>query len=461
MTARGSTLAQPAHDERRAPPLHAVRGPAVRDRARRRRTRAALLVADLLALALAALATGRLSWLAAAPALALLARLHGLYDRDELVLRKTTLDEAPRLAQVAVLVALGLWLAHAPGATRPALVAFAVTLLAAAIPARAAARRATIALLPPERCLFVGSLAACERLRTMLAGPGVHAQLAACVPPRADDPAALHELLAQTDAERALIDPHALPPDEMLDAVRAAKALGLRVTLLPRVLDVVGGAVVFDDLDGATVLGVRRFGLDRAQRATKRAFDLAVALLALAATAPLMALIAAAIAIETGRPLLFRQQRVGRDGQPFDILKFRTMVPGAEARRAELRDRHGLQGDLFKLVDDPRVTRVGRLLRATSLDELPQLLNVVRGEMSIVGPRPLVLDEDAQITGWDRRRLHLTPGMTGMWQIAGAGRLPLAEMVKIDYRYVAGWSLWLDVRILLRTIPHVLRRRGL
>jgi lipopolysaccharide/colanic/teichoic acid biosynthesis glycosyltransferase len=104
---------------------------------------------------------------------------------------------------------------------------------------------------------------------------------------------------------------------------------------------------------------------------------------------------------------------------------------------------------------------VGRLLRATSLDELPQLVNVVRGEMSLVGPRPLVLDEDAQITGLDRRRLDLTPGMTGNWQIAGTGRVPLAEMVKIDYLYVAGWSLWLDVKILLRTVPHVLGRRGM
>src|SRR6202142_2757328 len=114
-----------------------------------------------------------------------------------------------------------------------------------------------------------------------------------------------------------------------------------------------------------------------------------------------------------------------------------------------------------KLRHDPRITRVGRLLRKTSLDELPQIWNIVRGEMSLVGPRPLVLDEDRRIEGWHRRRLELTPGMTGPWHILGPARVPLREMVAIDYLYVANWSLWTDVKILLRTIPHVLQKRGL
>jgi lipopolysaccharide/colanic/teichoic acid biosynthesis glycosyltransferase len=219
--------------------------------------------------------------------------------------------------------------------------------------------------------------------------------------------------------------------------------------------------VALDDLEGLTVVGVRRFGLPRSARLTKRVFDLAVTSVGLLAAGPLMALIGLAIVLDSGGPVLFRQVRMGRDDRPFRILKFRTMDPDAEARHPELRRHHGLQDDLFKLERDPRVTRVGRLLRASSLDELPQLINVLRGEMSLVGPRPLVLDEDARIVGADRRRLHLTPGMTGNWQIAGTGRVPLAEMVKIDYRYIAGWSLWLDVKILLRTVPHVLARRGM
>ena len=152
---------------------------------------------------------------------------------------------------------------------------------------------------------------------------------------------------------------------------------------------------------------------------------------------------------------------MGREGIPFEMFKFRTMVDGAEAQKAELAADNEAGGGLFKIKDDPRVTRVGRLLRRASLDELPQLLNVLRGEMALVGPRPLVLDEDSQIEGWQRPRLELPPGMTGPWQIFGSARIPLDEMVKIDYLYGANWSLWLDMKILLRTVPFVLGRRGL
>ena len=136
------------------------------------------------------------------------------------------------------------------------------------------------------------------------------------------------------------------------------------------------------------------------------------------------------------------------------------MVTGADERKAELAALNEADG-LFKIADDPRITKVGSVLRRYSLDELPQLFNVLRGEMSLVGPRPLILDEDARITGLDRRRLHLLPGMTGHWQILGSARIPLTEMVKLDYRYVAGWSLWSDVKILIRTVPYVIARRGM
>jgi lipopolysaccharide/colanic/teichoic acid biosynthesis glycosyltransferase len=208
------------------------------------------------------------------------------------------------------------------------------------------------------------------------------------------------------------------------------------------------------------MLGVRRFGLTRSSEVVKRGFDLAGASLLLLVFAPVLLAAALAIKLDSRGPVLFRQLRVGRDGRPFQILKFRTMVADAESRKDELRDLNERDG-LFKIERDPRITRVGRLLRRTSLDELPQLLNVVRGEMSLVGPRPLVLDEDRKIQGWQRRRLQLTPGVTGHWQILGSARIPLQEMVKIDYLYVANWSLWVDVKILLRTVTHVLTRQGM
>jgi exopolysaccharide biosynthesis polyprenyl glycosylphosphotransferase len=237
------------------------------------------------------------------------------------------------------------------------------------------------------------------------------------------------------------------------------KSLGVRVSVLPRIFEVVGTAVEFDTLNGVTVLGIRRFGLVRSSRAVKRAMDIVGSLLALIALAPVMVAIAISIRLTSRGPVLFRQTRVGRDGRRFTMLKFRTMVEGADALKARLATRNEADG-LFKISDDPRVTRVGRLLRRTSMDELPQLVNVLRGEMSLVGPRPLVVDEDSKIQGRHRRRLHLTPGMTGDWQILGSARIPLNEMVKIDYLYVTNWSLWGDVKILARTILYVFGARS-
>jgi lipopolysaccharide/colanic/teichoic acid biosynthesis glycosyltransferase len=236
--------------------------------------------------------------------------------------------------------------------------------------------------------------------------------------------------------------------------------MGVRVSILPRLFEVVGSSVAFDDIDGLTMLGVRRFGLTRSSHFLKRAFDLVGATLIMLVMAPLVALIAAAIRLESPGRVLYRQVRVGRDGRRFRIYKFRTMVPDADELKPTLLHLNETKG-LFKIAADPRITKVGRLLRSFSLDELPQLLNVWRGEMSLVGPRPLVVDEDAKIEGLDRSRLHLTPGMTGHWQILGKTRIPLDEMVGIDYLYVANWSLWTDCKILLRTLPSVLSRRGI
>lgn len=260
---------------------------------------------------------------------------------------------------------------------------------------------------------------------------------------------------------RAIVAPGGAEGGEILNLVRTLKAVGVRVSVLPRLLEVVGSSVEFDDLHGVTVMGVRRFELTRSSKIVKRSFDLLGASLGLLAVSPLLAAIAVAIKLDSRGPVFFRQLRVGQHGERFYMLKFRTMVPDAEALKDGLRDRNEAQEGLFKIADDPRVTRVGSFLRKSALDELPQLLNILKGEMSLVGPRPLVVEEDQRVQGWHRRRLELTPGMTGHWQILGPARVPLAEMVAIDYLYVANWTLWKDIKIMLRTVPHVLGRHGL
>ena len=182
--------------------------------------------------------------------------------------------------------------------------------------------------------------------------------------------------------------------------------------------------------------------------------------MALILLAPMLLAIALAVKLTSRGPVLFRQARVGKGGRTFHLLKFRTMYEGAEEQKHELMALNEADG-LFKIADDPRVTPLGRLLRRCSLDEAPQLINVLLGEMSLVGPRPLVVEEDSRIQGWLRRRLDVTPGMTGIWQVLGSARVPLHEMVKLDYLYRANWSLWLDIKILLRTVPFVFARRGL
>jgi exopolysaccharide biosynthesis polyprenyl glycosylphosphotransferase len=412
--------------------------------------------------------------LAALPLSILLAKLQGLYDRDAALVHKTTLDDAPKIVHSTSLTAFLLWLAAAQ-ASRLEIFVFWLVAIAATLAGRALARELVRRAVGVERCVFIGDSAEYVRLSAKLRAPGEagsergsKALLVGCISPTTaidDDartaPDTLLGLLGEAGAQRVIIEPHALPSPETLDLVQAVSSLGMRVSLLPKVLDVVGTAVEFDELDGMTLLGVQSFGLTRSSRAIKRAFDLAVAGTLTLMVAPLMALIAVAIRLDSGGPVFYRQVRVGRGGTPFTMWKFRSMIADAEQHWHELRKLHGMDDGLFKLERDPRMTRVGRLLRQLSLDELPQLFNVLSGEMSLVGPRPLLADEDAQIQGWDRRRLDLVPGMTGRWQIAGSARIPLPEMVKIDYLYAAGWSLWSDLKILLRTVPFVLTRRGI
>jgi exopolysaccharide biosynthesis polyprenyl glycosylphosphotransferase len=445
-----------------------------------------LLLADILAIVGAFVLTIELSsrslqltWasLAALPILLLGAKLFGLYDRDEAVLRKTTLDEAPKLLHVATLCALVAWLAGGLIVTgtlnRHEALFLWLALAVLLVLMRTVARAVALRVAPEERCLFIGDADAAKTVRSKLTDhAGVNATMVAHldldkIAPWSTDArsstrlAEVRDLAQRLDVHRAIVAPRSADAGEVLDLVRTLKAVGVRVSVVPRLLEVVGSSVEFDDLHGVKVMGVRRFDLTRSSTAVKRAFDLLAASIGLLLAAPLMIVIAIAIKLDSTGPLFFRQLRVGRHGEYFSMIKFRTMVPDAENLKDSLRDRNEAEDGLFKIADDPRVTRVGRLLRKTAMDELPQLLNIVRGEMSLVGPRPLVIDEDQRVEGWHRRRLELTPGLTGHWQILGPARVPLGEMVAIDYLYVANWSLWTDIKILLRTVPHVVGRRGL
>jgi len=213
------------------------------------------------------------------------------------------------------------------------------------------------------------------------------------------------------------------------------------------------------EIAGLTATYERQHGL--VARAAKLAFDVVGALLVIAVLAPVWLVIALLIKADSPGPILFRQRRIGRDGQPFSMLKFRTMVDGADAHKPALLHLNEAAEGLFKIDGDPRVTRIGSWLRATCLDELPQLLQVITGKMSLVGPRPLVPEEDARIVGSQRRRLQMRPGMTGVWQVRGASTIPISSMVELDSDYVESWSLWRDIKLIAVTASLVLLRKGL
>jgi exopolysaccharide biosynthesis polyprenyl glycosylphosphotransferase len=265
--------------------------------------------------------------------------------------------------------------------------------------------------------------------------------------------------LSEHRIDRVVIAHDDLDQEDVLTLVRRCRELHIKVSVLPQLFDALGPSVEIDDVEGVTVLGITPPVLSPSSRLLKRAMDFVGATLMLLVLAPLMGAAALALKLDSPGPVFFRQERVGLRGRRFNVVKFRTMCVGAEARQEELamlsRDPNWLLLD-----DDPRVTRVGRFLRHTSIDELPQLWNVLKGEMSLVGPRPLTASDADQLNDWRLTRIDLTPGLTGLWQVLGRTNIPFEEMIKLDYLYVTNWSLWTDIRLILRTLPVVLARKG-
>jgi exopolysaccharide biosynthesis polyprenyl glycosylphosphotransferase len=450
--------------------------------------RRALAAADLCGIAIAATLAFAISpardglqdlplLLSTLPAWLLLFALYGLYQRDVKRINHPGLDELPALFHALVIGSLAafayfkLFPVHnlALGEVLP----FGLAGLVLIPTARSFARYVTDRHFGPERTLFIG---AGELLEPMvrkirdhpeyalepvgLVTTGAHSDTPAPLPVVGHLPELDVEAVVRSHRiERLIVTHPEVPDDTLLALVRQCGQLQVKVGILPRYVEAIGPSVQIDDIEGMTVLGLNPLGLPRSSRALKRTMDLVGAGIGLIVFAPALALTAIAVRIDSRGPVLFRQQRVGKSGRPFTLLKFRTMVTDAEERLdglvADSQDPHWL-----KLDHDPRVTRVGRALRMLSFDELPQLWNVFRGDMSLVGPRPLIGREDERVLGWARARLHLAPGITGLWQVLGRTNIPFAEMIKLDYLYVTNWSLWTDAKLVIRTIPVVMRRKG-
>jgi exopolysaccharide biosynthesis polyprenyl glycosylphosphotransferase len=257
----------------------------------------------------------------------------------------------------------------------------------------------------------------------------------------------------------------ALSGDEhgsVLAIIEHCRRRGVTFKVVPDLLQLSLDRIDIGEVAGVPLIGLKDSSIRGFNYLIKRSIDLMIATVVLAIAAIPMAIIGLLIKRDSDGPTFYRAQRVGKNGVPFTLIKFRCMVDGAEEQRAELYAERGEGQDprLFKLHDDPRLTRVGGVLRRWSLDELPQFVNILKGEMSVVGPRPQLPDEVAKYEDWHRQRLFVTPGLTGLWQINGRSHLSFDEMVRLDLYYAEHWSPWLDLKIVLRTAPAVVTGRG-
>jgi exopolysaccharide biosynthesis polyprenyl glycosylphosphotransferase len=272
----------------------------------------------------------------------------------------------------------------------------------------------------------------------------------------------LAEIIEKQAIDRVVIAFSKVSHEEMLAAIRASRDAGVAVDVVPRLFEFLDGVRSLDQIGGLPMLSIGVPALAGTSLAAKRLLDIAGSSLLLLIFTPLMIATAIAIRFESKGPIFFRQPRAGRGNKSFDLIKFRSMYIDAEQRKQELDEMNEANdGVMFKIREDPRVTRTGHFIRRFSIDELPQLFNVLKGEMSLVGPRPLIFPETAALEKhWHLRRLELRPGITGPWQVYGRSESPFQEMVRFDYQYVAGWSLARDIELLLATLPAVLSGRG-
>jgi exopolysaccharide biosynthesis polyprenyl glycosylphosphotransferase len=271
----------------------------------------------------------------------------------------------------------------------------------------------------------------------------------------------LEQLERQFDSiDEVLITDADFPEEEAVDLVERCHRHGVRVRVAPSTMEILMDRVEYVPGQALPLFELKPPVFEGADFALKRVFDLVGATLLLVVLSPVMILAALAIKLTSRGTVFYRSSRPGIGGKNFPCMKFRTMVAGAEQLQDRLEEHNEMGGALFKMRDDPRVTAAGRFLRRWSLDELPQLFNVLRGEMSLVGPRPLPQRDYQRLDDWHRKRYLVLPGMTGLWQVSGRSELDFDELVRLDFLYLERWSVFLDLTILLKTIPAVIRARG-
>jgi exopolysaccharide biosynthesis polyprenyl glycosylphosphotransferase len=466
------------------PIVGAARGGFWKDALRRRM----LATADLVAVLTAAVAAGLVAqegsattlWIASlAPAWLLLAKLRGLYDRDHVRLRHQTLDESSALFHWVALCATGtgLILVALPGnlLNVGGALAMAATAFSAAFALRAVSRVLWRRIVPPERGLIVGSGTLAEDFARKLAlETGHHLALVGHVElvhraRAAQENGGGHRrvrldewrpLLQADGIERVIVALHDLDEQTLSQVASDCRSLGVKLSVAPPLRAMLGTAVDLHHLAELPMIEFRTWDTSRSTMLLKRILDVVGSGAALLVLSPLLALIALAVKLDSRGPALFRQTRAGFNGDPFEMLKFRTMCADAQERLHEVVNVEALTQPAFKVKGDPRVTRVGRVLRRTSLDELPQLLNVLRGEMSLVGPRPEEVWLVDRYGEADRFRLEMRPGITGPMQVHGRGELSFQERMSVEREYVENYSLRKDVKILCQTLATVVSGRG-
>ena len=404
----------------------------------------------------------------AALAMAVALHLHGLYHRPASRLRPTEWwrpGMVARCVPTAALLALAFdaFVLHGGRMTLTAAVAMTVP-AAVLVPI---GRRLIVRTFDPAvtRILVVGSGPIADRLTSRLKRcPDTR------VVGRVDDNVAPGDkVLGGLDDLAAICESYeidrvilAFPNSSDADVLQAMRTLEGKVPVseIPRYFELHNWRSETEDLQGITLVHLPTASLGPRAQAAKRLMDVTLASCALLAASPMLAMIALAIKMDSPGPVFFRQERTGRAGKPFRIFKFRSMTADAWEQRHAVAQNNEVDGPLFKMESDPRVPRVGAFIRKTSLDELPQLINVVRGEMSLVGPRPLPTEEADQIDGAGLARLDVPPGITGLWQVCGRSDLTYADLQHLDSVYVQSWSLIWDLRILMQTPRVVFARRG-